>query len=43
VGSGWDGKTRFAINLIPDSLGVTLRVGDEVAILEQVETAEPLR
>jgi MOSC domain-containing protein len=39
----WDGKTWFAINLIPDSPGVTLRVGDEVDVLEQVETAEPLR
>jgi uncharacterized protein YcbX len=39
----WDGKTWFAINLIPDSPGVTLRVGDEVEVLEQVETAEPLR
>jgi MOSC domain-containing protein len=39
----WDGKTWFAINLIPDSPGATLRVGDEVEVLEQVETAEPLR
>ena len=39
----WDGKTWFAINLIPDSPGVTLRVGDQVEVLEQVETAEPLR
>jgi hypothetical protein len=28
-----------AINLIPDSTGVTLLVGDEVEVLEQVETA----
>jgi uncharacterized protein YcbX len=39
----WDGKTWFAINLIPDSPGATLHVGDEVEIVEQVETNEPLR
>ncbi len=39
----WDGKTWFAINLIPDSPGATLHVGDEVEIVEQVETDEPLR
>ncbi|MGH7747343.1 MAG: MOSC domain-containing protein, partial [Candidatus Dormibacteria bacterium] len=39
----WDGKTWFAINLIPDSPGVTLRVGDQVEILVQVDTTEPLR
>ncbi|MGH3696139.1 MAG: MOSC domain-containing protein [Pseudonocardiaceae bacterium] len=39
----WDGKTWFAINLIPDSPGGTLHVGDQVEVLEQVETAEPLR
>jgi hypothetical protein len=27
-----------AINLIPGSTGVTLRVGDEVEVLEQFET-----
>lgn len=30
----WDGKTWFATNLIPDSPGTTLRVGDEVEVLE---------
>jgi uncharacterized protein YcbX len=39
----WDGKTWFAINLIPDSAGATLHVGDQVEIVEQVETEEPLR
>jgi MOSC domain-containing protein len=39
----WDGKTWFAINLIPDSPGVTLHVGDPIEIIEQVETDEPLR
>ncbi len=39
----WDGKTWFAVNLIPDSPGVPLHVGDQVEVLEQVETAEPLR
>jgi MOSC domain-containing protein len=39
----WDGKTWFAINLIPDSLGVTLHVGDQIEIIEQVDTDEPLR
>jgi hypothetical protein len=39
----WDGKTWFAINLIPDSPGAILHVGDEVEVVEQVETDEPLR
>ncbi len=39
----WDGKTWFAINLIPDSPGVTLHVGDQIEIIEQVDTDEPLR
>jgi uncharacterized protein YcbX len=30
----WDGKTWFATNVIPDTPGVTLRVGDEVEVLE---------
>ena len=38
----WDGKTWFAINLIPDSPGTTLQVGDEVEILEQAATTELL-
>lgn len=39
----WDGKVWFAINLIPDSPGATLRVGDQVEVLVQVATTEPLR
>ncbi|MEO7195326.1 MAG: MOSC N-terminal beta barrel domain-containing protein [Pseudonocardiaceae bacterium] len=39
----WDGKTWFAINLIPDSAGAALHLGDQVEILEQVRTTEPLR
>jgi uncharacterized protein YcbX len=39
----WDGKSWFAINLIPDSPGATLHLGDEIEIVEQVPTAEPLR
>jgi uncharacterized protein YcbX len=30
----WDGKTWFAINLIPDSPGATVHVGDSVKIVE---------
>jgi uncharacterized protein YcbX len=32
----WDGKTWFAINLVPDTAGVTITVGDEVEVLEAV-------
>ncbi|MGH3856458.1 MAG: MOSC domain-containing protein [Pseudonocardiaceae bacterium] len=39
----WDGKTWFAINLIPDSAGAALHLGAQVEILEQVRTSEPLR
>lgn len=39
----WDGKTWFAINLIPDSPGATLHLGDQIEIVEQVQTDEPLR
>jgi uncharacterized protein YcbX len=39
----WDGKTWFAINLIPDSSGATLHLGDQIEIVEQVQTDEPLR
>jgi uncharacterized protein YcbX len=38
----WDGKTWFAVNLIPDSPGAIVRVGDQVEIVEQVETDRPL-
>jgi uncharacterized protein len=39
----WDGKTWFAANLIPDSPGATMHVGDEIEIIEQLQTGEPLR
>jgi uncharacterized protein YcbX len=39
----WDGKTWFAINLIPDSPGALLRLGDQIEIVEQVRADEPLR
>jgi uncharacterized protein len=39
----WDGKSWFAINLIPDSPGATVHLGDEIEIVEQVPTTEPLR
>jgi MOSC domain-containing protein len=32
----WDGATWFGMNLIPDNPGATVRVGDEVEILEAV-------
>lgn len=35
----WDGKTWFAMNLIPDTPGATIRLGDEVEILESVDTS----
>ena len=40
----WDGEVWFAINLIPDTPGATVRVGDEVEILEADPDADgPLR
>ncbi len=39
----WDGKVWFAINLIPDSPGAALHLGDQIEIIEQVQTNEPLR
>ena len=38
----WDGQAWFAINLIPDSPGAALRVGDRVEVTEQVAAGEPL-
>jgi uncharacterized protein YcbX len=38
----WDGKTWFAINLIPDSLGV-IEEGDEVEVVDAVQSSEPQR
>lgn len=32
----WDGATWFGVNLVPDTPGVTIRVGDEVEVLEAV-------
>lgn len=32
----WDGKTWFGMNLIPDTPGTTINVGDQVQILESV-------
>jgi len=39
----WDGKAWFAINLIPDSPGAAVHVGDEVELIERVEAGQPLR
>jgi uncharacterized protein YcbX len=38
----WDGETWFGMNLIPDrpAPGATLRVGDPVEILEQVDAPD---
>ena len=32
----WDGATWFGVNLVPDTAGVTIRVGDEVEVLDAV-------
>lgn len=32
----WDGKTWFGVNLVPDTPGAAIRVGDEVDILDEV-------
>ena len=40
----WDGATWFGINLVPDTHGVTIRVGDEFEVLESVPPgAGPIR
>lgn len=45
----WDGRTWFAVNLIPDLAGADttaeprLRVGDDIEVLETVDPAEPQR
>jgi hypothetical protein len=43
----WDGKTWFAVNLVPDTQGsaaVEISVGDEVDVLSAVDPASgPLR
>ncbi len=40
----WDGKTWFAANLVPDTPGAVLRVGDEVEVLEARDASDgPIR
>jgi uncharacterized protein YcbX len=40
----WDGKTWFAANLVPDSPGAEVRVGDEVEVLEERDASDgPIR
>jgi hypothetical protein len=39
----WDGKSWFAMQLIPDTPGATIHVGDDVEILEAVESDGPPR
>lgn len=40
----WDGATWFGINLVPDTYDVTIRVGDELEVLEAVPPGSgPLR
>lgn len=40
----WDGAVWFGVNLVPDVAGVTIRVGDEVEVLEAVPPGDgPIR
>jgi uncharacterized protein len=39
----WDGKSWFAMNLVPDNPGTTINVGDDVEILESVDSDGPPR
>lgn len=39
----WDGKTWFGMNLVPDSPGARIAIGDEVEILDSVESDGPPR
>ncbi|MFC6042795.1 MOSC domain-containing protein [Nocardioides hankookensis] len=40
----WDGATWFGVNLVPDTPGVEIRVGDELAVLDRVPSgAGPIR
>lgn len=39
----WDGKSWFAMQLIPDTPGATIHVGDDVEIQEAVESDGPPR
>ncbi len=36
----WDGATWFAMNLVPDTAGATIRVGDDVEVLESVSAED---
>jgi uncharacterized protein YcbX len=36
----WDGATWFGMNLVPDTPGATISVGDEVEVLESVPAAD---
>jgi uncharacterized protein len=36
----WDGATWFGMNVLPDSPGTTIRVGDEVEVLEAVDAPD---
>ena len=36
----WDGETWFAMNIIPDTPGVEIALGDAVEVLESVPTPD---
>ena len=36
----WDGETWFGMNLVPDTPGATMRAGDEVEVLDEVDAAD---
>ena len=39
----WDGATWFGMNLVPDDPGAMITVGDEVEIVEHVDSDGPPR
>jgi uncharacterized protein YcbX len=39
----WDGRAWFAMNLVPDNPGATIKLGDEVEILQRDESDGPPR
>lgn len=39
----WDGRAWFAVNLVPDTPGTEITVGDQVDVLERATTDGPLR
>lgn len=39
----WDGKSWFAMNLVPDTPGTTIRLGDEVEVLDREDSDGPPR